>query len=131
MLSAIGDSRGVLQMELPRILGVTAATVCRMVRSIEKLGWVERSRTQGCGRKLWVRLTAVGKEVLAQIERGPMGQSLAIIHEALVPGARAARPEEDELDVIWEEECVLKGLLDRLRDAWGDVAQLAYWDPLD
>lgn len=56
---------GRCQRALADILGITGATLSRMVRSLEALGYVARRRSGWDGRKKIVRLTGEGRETLA------------------------------------------------------------------
>src|SRR5689334_22171797 len=52
--------RGMLQSLLRRVLGVTAPTVSRMLRSLEGLGLLVRRRSHPGARQRWVQLTEQG-----------------------------------------------------------------------
>lgn len=56
LLSTIGGSRW-LQDDVARRLGVTRSNVGRMMRALERLGWVVRARDEVDGRKRVVSLT--------------------------------------------------------------------------
>ena len=48
------------QLEIRRALGVTAPVVSRMVRALERLGWVTRTRCERDGRQRVIELTERG-----------------------------------------------------------------------
>lgn len=66
MMQAIHESGslGLPQRQLGASLGVTGATVSRMVRSLEKLGYVTRTRNPYDRRALMVCLTDLGLRIL-------------------------------------------------------------------
>jgi DNA-binding MarR family transcriptional regulator len=57
------------QQRLLRILGVSAPTVSRMLKSLVQLGLVEHYRVEECARLKVVELTADAMRLLARIER--------------------------------------------------------------
>lgn len=58
---------GISQRELRRVLCVSAATVSIMVRAIEQLGFVSRSRNRNDARTFWIQLKATGEKALREI----------------------------------------------------------------
>jgi DNA-binding MarR family transcriptional regulator len=60
MLHALATEDFLPQRELQRILGVTKATVSRMVRALEELGYVRRDRDEEDRRCMFVWLTERG-----------------------------------------------------------------------
>jgi DNA-binding MarR family transcriptional regulator len=65
MLTAVAsDRRGVAQSALREILGVTAPTICRMLKSLEELGLVVRTPHPRNRRHRWVAITAAGLHAL-------------------------------------------------------------------
>jgi DNA-binding MarR family transcriptional regulator len=70
MLMAIDSvDEGMSQRLLRDMLGVTAATVSRMVRSLEELGLVARERIAADRRQLLVRLTVAGRRLIRRASR--------------------------------------------------------------
>jgi len=70
MLYAIDRHRDSLlwQSHLRRLLGVTAATISRMVRSLEALGYITRARNDYDRRQINIRITELGTRVFAFVE---------------------------------------------------------------
>ena len=68
---------GVPQRNLQYLLGVTAQTVSRMLRSLEKLGFVARERISRNARALRVRISDVGGEVLSDAMEGLVFSGIA------------------------------------------------------
>jgi DNA-binding MarR family transcriptional regulator len=56
------------QVSLSRALGVTGATVSRMVSSLEDLGLVSRRSIPSDRRRRWVELTALGRQMMERVE---------------------------------------------------------------
>ncbi len=116
------------QREFRRLLGVTAQTISRMLRSLEKLGLVVRNRSFGDRRKLIVELTKEGRERIRRavyfiITQGPV----RLAFDAALAGKRWF----DELTCLTETEN-LQSMLIRVRRTFGDVAELHHpWHPDD
>jgi DNA-binding MarR family transcriptional regulator len=68
MLYAISSHGGAPQSELRHLLGVTAATVSRMAKSLEKLGFIHRTRDTVDRRRLIVTLTDLGAHIFDRAE---------------------------------------------------------------
>jgi DNA-binding MarR family transcriptional regulator len=79
MLYALERDDFLPQRELQRILGVTKATVSRMVRALEELGYVKRDRDEEDRRCMFVWLTERGTECLYRVK------------EALIASGKIAR----------------------------------------
>ena len=60
MLILIDHHNGVLQRDIHEILDVVEPVVSRMLKSLEKLGYIARSFSEDDGRMKWVRLTGRG-----------------------------------------------------------------------
>jgi DNA-binding MarR family transcriptional regulator len=69
MLQALSTEDFLPQRELQRILGVTKATVSRMVRALEELGYVKRDRDEADRRRMFAWLTERGTECLYRVEK--------------------------------------------------------------
>ncbi|HZU83118.1 MAG TPA: MarR family transcriptional regulator [Polyangiaceae bacterium] len=118
---------GAPQSELREDLGVSAATISRMLRSLEELGFVEREREEGDRRRWIVELTEKGRELLRRATRLLTRPVRRVIHEALVGVERRRDAWACMLEMAQAE-----WLFQRLRDAFGDIAQLHYaWHPDD
>ena len=104
----------VLQGKMQTLLGVSAATVSRMLKSLEELGFVTRERLARDARCVLVRLTARGLECVraaadALVDSG-IAERFALRGLALEP--ETARPEV----------ATLQKLLSRIRQNYGDPA---------
>jgi DNA-binding MarR family transcriptional regulator len=61
MMIAIASQRGgIPQQQLRSLLGVTTATICRMLKSLEELGFIRRTPHPQNARHRWLTLTAAG-----------------------------------------------------------------------
>ena len=114
------------QSEVRRMLGVTAPTVSRMVKSLVALGFVRQDRDDDDGRERLVVLTRRGIEriraaVQEFIERG----TAAFVLSCALGG----------VERWWDAALVsaamsqLHGLLLRIRDVFRDTAGLLYPSP--
>ena len=127
MLYAIdqnGDS--LWQSHLRRLLGVTAATISRMIRSLEKLGYVSRKKNDYDRRQIDIRMTDLGTSVFRFVEDFAMTSGYV---DFIVTGAFA---------VLWYAESAIDDLmrlddfLHRARDRLWDTATLRFaWHPDD
>jgi DNA-binding MarR family transcriptional regulator len=131
MLTAVrnGENRGCTQRELRTKLGVSAATISRMLRSLEDLGFVDRRRhEEGDRRTRWLTLTAKGVSWLRRATRRIVrsGAAQFAVDCALTDNrVYDAGPCLQEMDMA-------EMIFDRLRRAFGDVATLYYpWNPDD
>jgi DNA-binding MarR family transcriptional regulator len=110
------EDEGVPQSTIQHLLGVSAPTVSRMLKSLEKLGFVRLSRLARDRRRGLVNITAVGQWVV-QNAREPLvdsgvGERMAL--RGLAFDQEAARPALDTLQrFLW-----------RLRRNYGDSAPL-------
>jgi DNA-binding MarR family transcriptional regulator len=131
MLTAVwnGKHQGCTQRELRTKLGVTAATISRMVRSLEELGFVEgRRHEEGDRRTRWLKLTARGLSCVRRATRRIV-RSGAVQHA--VDCALTENRAGDETPCLQEMDAA-ETILNRLRRAFGDFATLYYpWNPDD
>ena len=117
---------GFVQKGLWRALGVSRMTVSVMVRAIEKLGWVIRTKPIGDRRTWWVSLTPMGQRVFedAQTEGRDSGAMQLAMDCAMDPVC----PHEGAFVAFTSFEATLRNL----RDAFRDTAFLHYpWHPDD
>ncbi|HZU84283.1 MAG TPA: MarR family winged helix-turn-helix transcriptional regulator [Polyangiaceae bacterium] len=115
------------QRGLRRLLGVSAATVSRMLRSLEQLGLIWRERMLGDTRRVAVYLTDAGKARIVEATRMLLRPVQRLVYEALV-GPKRRRHKTARLMEMEQAEW----LFNRLRRAFGDVARLHYdWHPDD
>lgn len=111
------------QSKLRQSLGVSAPTVSRMVRSLEALGFVERSRSVHDRRTLDVRLTDVGWRRLRTMFFGIFKWDIFefAIDCALIGGFSPMNA--DKIDRFRDE---LYGVIAKIRWAFRDRATLEY-----
>jgi DNA-binding MarR family transcriptional regulator len=129
MLTAIREHPySALQSSLRRVLGVTAPTVSRMLRSLEKLGLIERTRCEVDRRQRQVTLTAAGLKSLRRATAAFIGSGAT---QLAVDCALAGEHFYDESRCMVEMDNA-ESVLVRLRDAFRDFATLYYpWHPDD
>ena len=129
MLTAIGGTPrwfGCTQRDLRVTLGVSGATVSRMLRSLEQLGLVVRTRGLTDRRQRSIRLTEQGVARLRKATRRLM-RSGAI--QLAVDCALTENRPHDEGRCLHEMD-LAETILDRIRRAFRDVATLYYpWCP--
>ena len=128
MLYAIDRHRDSLlwQSHLRRLLGVTAATISRMVRSLEALGYITRARNDYDRRQINVRITALGSRIFRFVEDLTMISGYVDFIVTCTFG------------VLWYADSAISDLLDfeaflhRARDRLWDTATLRFaWHPDD
>jgi DNA-binding MarR family transcriptional regulator len=116
------EGSSLLQRELQRALGVTAATVSRMLTSLEELGLVEREVTEEDHRCRNVMLTKAGRRCVFKAARWLIhsGNIQLTVDSALSPDR-------------WYDPSVCRRVQDEfehslrlLRDAYQDVATVFY-----
>jgi DNA-binding MarR family transcriptional regulator len=115
------------QSELRQELGVSAPTVSRMLRSLEKLGWVERCRPV-CGdqRQREVTLTDAGLECIRTAYKAILHAAKRLVYMALCFGRRCSARE------AFVPMTELEAYLRAMRQTYGDFATLSYpWHPDD
>jgi DNA-binding MarR family transcriptional regulator len=129
MLTAIGRfPLGPFQRDLRRMLGVTAPTISRMLRSLEELGLVRRRRSDADRRLLHVTLTQSGLDRLRRATAAFIGSGAAQL--AVDCALTAGRIHDESLCLI--EMDAAESFLRRIREAFRDIAELHYpWHPDD
>ncbi len=55
--------------EISQQMGLAKSTVTRIVETMVRKGWIERTRDRGDHRRVHIRLTRKGKEMVAETER--------------------------------------------------------------
>jgi DNA-binding MarR family transcriptional regulator len=126
LLYAVLEREGLPQFELCQALGVSAATVSRMVSSLEKLGLIARHTTVLNRRLRHVSLTAEGRRVIEDaIDRFvTWGTAQLAVDSALCPRRWMDRGSCSRAG--WR----LEKTLDTIRHAYGDIADLYRpWEP--
>ena len=128
LLNCLRGSGWMQQRHFRRLLGVTAQTISRMLRSLERLGLIVRQRSSGDRRQLIVELTEKGRTRLWRANEsilinGPVRLAFDI--------ALGRERWFDDLTCLIETEN-LQSMLIRIRHTFGDVADLQYpWHPDD
>lgn len=128
MLVAIshGYESSLPQRALREWLGVTAATISRMLRSLEELGLVTRERSTFDRRQLIVRLTARAHSVLRRVFATVARCADLAFDTVLTEG----RPFDETACLLETTEA--ESMLKRVRSGFSDVACLYYpWHPDD
>jgi DNA-binding MarR family transcriptional regulator len=128
-------SRSVMhQARLGRVLGVSRPTVSRMLRSLEQLGLVLRTRSGRDRRQLEVRLTPEGRALIRKAHSALVRRGWAQLAVDSALGGSTSTPFgswHDDTYCLYEM-AKLDDLLGRIRRAFGDVATLDYpWSPDD
>jgi DNA-binding MarR family transcriptional regulator len=119
---------GARQSDLRCTLGVCPSVVSRMLKALELLGYVKRERVRSDTRQWWVTLTNKGR---GRIQRGirqfiSWGYVQLALESVLVP-----HPPSDSGEAFAAVQNA-EGLLQLLRDGFGDSANLFYrWHPDD
>jgi DNA-binding MarR family transcriptional regulator len=130
LLYALKDRRsGMLQGRLQRTLGVSRATVSRMLSSLEDLGLVKREVDDGDRRRKRVILTPLGREriVMAHKQLTRSGWAQLAIDSAL---GSEGRSESWCRGPCIQQMALLDDLLGALRLGFYDTGNLDYpWDP--
>lgn len=128
MLHAIqsGGDLGLPQRSLRALLGVTDATISRMLRALEELEYITRSRDPHDARRLVVRLTRTGLSILRRAF-ATVARTLDFAYDiALTDG----RPW-DESACLLAMDCA-ESHARRIRACFEDEARLSYpWHPDD
>jgi DNA-binding MarR family transcriptional regulator len=127
MLYALKESRhGALQSALRKVLGVSRATVSRMLASLEELGLVRRTVSMKDRRQRLVELTTKGRWRIAFAHRQLTRSGWA---QLAIDSALAAK----YAGFLWcDEAACLKAtatlhvMLDHIREGFHDVATLDY-----
>lgn len=128
LMYVIEQQREVTQRELRGKLGVSAATLSRMLKSLEVIGLLRRERADWDRRQRMVRLTEAGGRCVRSAIRQfiKWGAAQLMVDSALCPehwyDDAACLTAMDAFD----------GHLNNIREAYGDIAALYYsWDPDD
>jgi DNA-binding MarR family transcriptional regulator len=114
------------QSGLRRKLGVTASTVCRMLESLETLGFVRRRVAPEDRRQRYVELSNSAFAWLRSARTALLRAAQRLLDRALSFGQQRDRDE------CFGHMCVLEGYLDEMRARFGDTAGRPYpWHPDD
>jgi DNA-binding MarR family transcriptional regulator len=128
LMYVVQQRQDVTQRELRGDLGVSAATVSRMLKSLETIGLLRRQRAGWDRRQRLVRLTEEGSRRIRRAIRQfiEWGAAQLMVDSALCPEG-------------WHDDAACLTAMDafdsylsNIREAYGDVAALYYrWDPDD
>jgi DNA-binding MarR family transcriptional regulator len=128
LMYVVHQKQDATQRELRGELGVSAATVSRMLKSLEAIGLLRRQRAPWDRRQRLVRLTEAGRLCIRSAIRHfiKWGAAQLMVDSALCPECwnddAACLTAMDAFD----------GYLRSVRDAYGEGAALYYpWDPDD
>jgi DNA-binding MarR family transcriptional regulator len=108
------------QSDLRRTLGVTASVVSRMLRSLEALGWVQRSRPVYDRRQREVTLTELGRGRIRTAFKTLCRATQRVVHQAICFG------EHRNQNARFRHMMILEEYLDAMRRYCGDIATLYY-----
>ena len=129
LMHAVGH-RGMKQSDLWRRLNVVRSVVCEMVRALERLGWVERRRSESDARTWIVRLTPRGREIFERAYDFAVegGDATACFDLALAEG----HVEVDSLALRTEHIQRCNALMSAFGTRnWFRGPDLYLWDPED
>jgi len=108
------------QSDLRRALGVTASVVSRMLRSLEALGWVQRTRPLHDRRQREVTLTEPGRERIRTACKMLLRAAQRLVDRAICFGEHRNR------DARFRHMATLEQYLAAMRHHYGDIASLYY-----
>jgi DNA-binding MarR family transcriptional regulator len=108
------------QSDLRRTLGVTPSVVSRMLRSLEALGWVQRTRPLHDRRQREVTLTELGRGHIRTAHKTLFRAVQRLVDRAVCFGDHRNRNAR-----FWHV-ATLEGYLDAMRRHYGDIASLYY-----
>ena len=111
-------TEGILQRNIQYLLGVSAPTVCRMLKSLEALGFVKRTRLVTDRRCVDVHLTEVGRYVVGDARHALVDSGMA---ERFAVRGLGSEPSIARADLTTFER-----FLSRMRKAYGDWPLLAH-----
>ncbi len=110
------------QSELRDVLGVSGATVCRMLRSLETLGFIKRRREESEKRQRIVELTKEGvARVRAVCDDLIDSDSVALALDSALGGERWL-----DRGYCFLEKDTADSVFRRIRHGFGDKATLTY-----
>lgn len=115
------------QTQLAKLFGVTAATMSKLVRAIERLGLIARERDPRDARAVRISLTDAGLKLLRRARRAVMGSGAA----ELAAVSAVTYTWWDANEAFCQLETFVDALC-RLRRQFGDQAWFYYaWHPDD
>lgn len=122
---------GILQRNVQYVLGVSGATVSRMIRSLELLGLVVRKRYERDRRCLLVTITEVGIDIMRRAMDGAIDSGAA--EQLAARGTTGDRCVDSANDHVHREVIAFEDMLVRARAAYDDPSPVRHpWsgDPL-
>jgi DNA-binding MarR family transcriptional regulator len=112
---------GLTQCDLTRTLGLSRATVSKMLKRLEQLGWVSRVRASDDRRKKYVKLTEEGlRRIWRAMRRVFRGRILLRSYEVLFS---QIKPEKQHVLVAIESGWLT---IDSIARHFGDISTLSY-----
>jgi DNA-binding MarR family transcriptional regulator len=108
------------QSDLRRSLGVTASVVSRMLRSLETLGWIQRTQSLHDRRQREVSLTEPGRGRIRTAYQMLFRAARRLVDRAICFGQHRNR------NARFRHMATLEEYLDGLRRSYGDMASLYY-----
>jgi len=129
MLTAVWHHpHGLFQRKLREMLGVTAPTISRMLRSLEQLGLVRRQHSLSDRRQLYVMLTPAGLKSIRRATRLLVSSGAA---QLAVDCALTSNHAQDDSRCLVQMDRA-ESIFRCLRHAFRDIARLHYpWHPDD
>jgi DNA-binding MarR family transcriptional regulator len=128
LMYVVHQEQDVTQRELRGELGVSAATVSRMLKSLEAIGLLRRERDPCDRRQRLVRLTEAGSRRIQSAIRHFIRWGAA---QLMVDSALCPEHWNDDMACLIAMDA-FDGYLNSIREAYGDVAALYYrWHPDD
>jgi len=121
MLTAITRHRGIFQSLLRRVLGVSAPVISRMVRALEALGFVVRTRSPYDKRQIRLSATPTALARMNAADEWSICSYLELAFDSAVAGEHWY----DEFEVLLKTE-QLEMILKRIRETFRDTASLYY-----
>jgi DNA-binding MarR family transcriptional regulator len=118
MFAIAEEARGILQSALSKALGVTRATVSRMLRSLEQLGFVRRQRVPRDQRQWRVLLTARGLDAFGFAEQSTTPFAGVYLEHALTSRA--------PFSSSYDEMKALEAFLHCIRVAFWDTGSVSF-----
>jgi DNA-binding MarR family transcriptional regulator len=114
------QQRKTFQKEVRRALGVSAPVVSRMLRALEKLGWVTRKKAERDRRQREVSLTDKGLACIRSAHAALRGAAKRLVYRAICFGRHRDRQRR------FVHMDTLESYLSSMREQWDDTATLYY-----
>lgn len=120
MLHALFQDEYIAQSALRRVLGVSGATISRMLKSLRELGWVDSFPDEDDRRRRFVALTERGEAVYKATRRHVIGDGVgALAIESVIEHSWPPKaPARAVRNLMLPIDCIRRG--------FGDEATLRY-----